>query len=623
MLARLGAKINQLVGVSLDSSWSQVQVFIPGDWQELVDGGAMTAVMCLPATPNAASEGNDQLQALIEDFQQHNNQDRLEWLKSAIANFEAQTHQNERLLLVLIVPHEQRRALYVAGVGPMSASLERWGKRQQVWSDRQQGQIVSGWLNNGDIIIAGTAEFVDSIWQLTEGAMADRLETAQAAIVVNEQQALMAGVVLEINEPGEETQKVLPDLPPAARVLESEAAQTSTSPHRPALDIRQRLMGGKALAWLRGENSRPSRRASLIIGAIFLVFLVVSISVGVVRKEALRRENEFNTFIEPLQHSLLEAQNLKTVNPVRARSLVAEVRDQVGAAGDKFANDKFTERWQTFLVQIDAVWGEVSGENQAVGKLWMDLKTVRDYLIARDLVLIDEDTLGVVDRANGSVVSINMADKNAKVIGAGDAVKKTRSAGVWRDKLVLLSDQGVSVFGDPQPAETLLLEADAEIWPQISQVTGFTGNLYLAGDVDIWRYPGLDASIGQRQRWLKPGVEPDLSGAADWAFDGEIWVMTKSGQILRFNQGRAVGFEVKGLVQPLDAPVSLTISQRTKELIVLEPKLKSLIFISQETGDYKRQLIWDKLTEAGDIIVDEKNNRILVGIGQEVFELGL
>lgn len=630
MLAHIGAKITQLVGVPKDSSWSQIQVSTPTDPDEISKGGALVSLICIPSSPRAAEEGNEKLQQLIENFQSHTGENRLEWLKNTLGEFEAKNQQNERLLMLLVVPLEDKRALYVAGCGPLKVLLERNGKLMPIWTQKQTGQVVSGWVSTGDKVVAGSTEFVDEVWLETGGSLESRVEEVQAAIGGHEKQALMVGSVLDFGEPGVLQEKKIEEMAAPVRLAGTEMVEEEVPQSNGQISIKQqsslseRLMGGKALSWLTGsDNYRPSRKASLIIGGVFLLLLLGSVALGAVRKEKLRIENEYQTFIEPLEHSLDEAVSLKTVNPVRSRSLVSEVRDQAAAAGSRFDNDKFGSRWKAFNDHLAQVWTEVSGESAGAGQLWLDLTVIRDSLSGYDLFWVDEGKLGILDRSGKVAVQIETINKNAKVVGGSQNLTGVRDASGWNEEIIVLKDDGVGRFASPDPTSASLLDQDGEIWDQTRLVSGFGGNLYLAGGRDIWRYPALEGALGRRQRWLKPQVEPDLSSAVDWEIDGEIWILLENGAIKRFSQGQEAVFELKGLVNPWVDPIRLAIDTNKKELVILDRELKSLIFISQENGEYKRQLVWEKLGEATDLIVDSEKNRVFMVTGTEIYELAL
>jgi hypothetical protein len=587
----------------------------------------------LPANQNAAEEGNEKLQALAENFQQKLSTDRLEWLKSTVAEFESQNRQNERLLLILIVPHEDKRALYIAGLGPMKVVVSRGGGQQLVYSEAQQGKVVSGWLQTGDVIAGGTSEFVDEVWNETSGPLGEKLEDSQAAIGSHEQQSLMAGVVLAFVEPvgSEESETSSESVPgpihlemPAGEVTDDSSSPLSMPSTRPPrFSLPQRLMGGHALAWMAGKDARPTRKASLVIGGIFLLLLLISVAVGSVRKEGVKRETEFLSVVEPLEHSLEEASDLRSVNPVRARSLVAEVRAEAEQIEGRFTDDPYAGRWQEFIQRLNQVWTEVSGERVVTGSLWLDLTVIRDYLTGSQLIMVDENTLGVVDRENGAAVTIGLSDKSAKVVGAGDAIKQSTGADAWAGSVVVLTSEGVSYFSPESSQGETLIRADGEIWDQITHVAGFAGNIYLAGDIDIWRYPGLNDGVAGRGRWLRPGTEPNLSSIADWAIDGQIWVLTREGRVLRFNQGIQENFEIKGLVESLVEPTRLAVNTAAEELLILDRERGSVVVISQETGEYQQQLVWDQLKRASDLVADPSGERFFAIIGSELYEISL
>jgi hypothetical protein len=257
------------------------------------------------------------------------------------------------------------------------------------------------------------------------------------------------------------------------------------------------------------------------------------------------------------------------------------------------------------------------------GSLWLDLTVIRDYLTGSQLIMVDENTLGVVDRENGAAVTIGLSDKSAKVVGAGDAIKQSTGADAWAGSIVVLTSEGVSYFSPESSQGETLIRADGEIWDQISHIAGFAGNIYLAGDIDIWRYPGLNDGVAGRGRWLRPGTEPNLSSIADWAIDGQIWVLTREGRVLRFNQGIQENFEIKGLVESLVEPTRLAVNTAAEELLILDRERGSVVVISQETGEYQQQLVWDQLKRASDLVADPSGERFFAIIGSELYEISL
>jgi len=111
-------------------------------------------------------------------------------------------------------------------------------------------------------------------------------------------------------------------------------------------------------------------------------------------------------------------------------------------------------------------------------------------------------------------------------------------------------------------------------------------------------------------------VQVDLRNARDLAIDGDIWLLFSEG-IGRFQAGRPIAFDLKGLEEPFSSPTSLYTSlstgpQATRHLYVADPGNKRVVKISKE-GVFIRQFRpveerhFDRLT---DIYVSETDSRL-------------
>ena len=82
----------------------------------------------------------------------------------------------------------------------------------------------------------------------------------------------------------------------------------------------------------------------------------------------------------------------------------------------------------------------------------------------------------------------------------------------------------------------------------IGQLAIYNGRLYLADEREnqIFRYTpaGLDYDEAP-VNWFDEQVQGDLSGLVAMGIDGDIWLMTEDGTVLRYRQGEQLPFSLE------------------------------------------------------------------------------
>ncbi len=634
MLKRLGIVSHQVVGVPDVQGWSQVQVVVPFDQNELMRRGSLVLVMSLVGiSDEVATKGGQLLEHLVREFEK-GRQAPLEWLKQNLAWFKEQVGTGGHLVALIIIPDKTglRRALYVGGWGEVLVQLERGDQKSTILSGGNI-QTLSGWLQSEDIIGSGTAHFMERIWMNLGGELESRIEEAQSRVGGLDLAGLMAGVALKVNAlPQEEPDQLAV---PARPIPVVEVVPENVPIPEPVPPVQKNLKNWMTQnAWLRrirernlnlhlrgGQDQRPIKRVSLIAGGLFLLLLLVSVGVGGIQRRRSVEQQKFDAVVQPLQHSLQEAQALQTVNPVRARSLVMEVGQNAASQGDRFAKTRFNTDWKKFLDQIASVWQAVAGEKPVEGKLWLDLGIVRDGTKVSDLKILSNKKLVILDKNAGVVMAVNLLDKNSWVAGGGADLSGSMVLGGLVDKGVVLTDKGITQVDVTNKTSKGLLTKATEKWEDPHGVFGFGPNLYVLDRQDIWKYPGLDGSLGKRTRWLKPGVQPDLSGTTDWFIDGQVWIL-QSGRLIQYDQGKPTNFSLKN-GDPDPTYTRLGLGARRSEIYLLDPKAAKIVVFDRNSGEYKQQLVWNGLSGATSLVVDEDRGRLIVGKDSSLFEIKL
>jgi len=159
---------------------------------------------------------------------------------------------------------------------------------------------------------------------------------------------------------------------------------------------------------------------------------------------------------------------------------------------------------------------------------------------------------------------------------------------------------------------------------EIKGVGIFAGNVYLldAGKDEIWRYPGLSAGVGSRQRWLGAGVTPDLAEVVEMAIDGDIWLAFSSGKVERYRRGVKENFVISGLPDPIKGLNSIFTNEDCEKVYLFEKGQTRVVAIDKE-GKYVKQYSWPGMGQVTDLAVSESLGKIYLLSGSSIYALDL
>jgi hypothetical protein len=721
MLARIGVKFFQIVGVPSDFEWSQLQVVNSASMEEMMRGGGLSVLMSVEGD-KASERGNEWLQAVVEGFLKNFDKDRVSWLKETVSWFDGVSGENDSLLLCIVLPHEgtTKRALYLAGKGGIRVYVSRGGAQKAIWNGDKGVSVVSGWLNDGDVVVAGTDQFIDNVWANLEGEVVDMVEEARGSIGAHERRGRMAGLVMilgkgedeneeiegvnlsvdekkDVPEEQDETEVIEePVVESANKLREIEIPQTDTE-EKPPEDVEEateveiakddddekefapvttaveemtestteedtsidenfkmveqivdeipeetvevknepmrsevvsdlsngmesRVLGGGSVGQLSPSNEKreKTRKIVVLLGILFLTIFVIALTFGVIKSRKDKEEKQFGEFINPIEYNLSEALKLKTVNQVRARALVEEARNKL-VEGKTYEKSRFEQKYKDTEKKIEETWKEISGERGADGKLFADLGLIRDGFVVNRIVYDESWGFVALDKEKGSVALIDNA-ATMKIIAGGDKFKTTRSFVVSKKGGYFLTDDGVYLVDFKTQTDKKIIDMDSEIWSGVKEIGLFGSSVYLLDKIDIWKYPGLEDGVGKRQRWFKPGVEPDLNRAVDMKIATDIFVLTDSENIYKFASGTKDPFSLRQ-VNDHGTASRMAISEKKEEIYVLEKDKKRVVVYDMNNGEYKKQLIWETLSQVGDLVANDSMDKLFATIGGKMFEV--
>lgn len=374
----------------------------------------------------------------------------------------------------------------------------------------------------------------------------------------------------------------------------------------------------------------PSRK-KIIRWLVVIVVVVVCIIGGIgwyVSRKA-KAEAAAEAAVAPFRIELQELKAQAIDNPIPAReqasTLIVTLQAQQSEAetiGDKRKAVAFAE----LLSQAQTTYQEISGRDE-VSELpvFYDLRLVSsDFITA--VASSNQKMAYFIDSEKKQAVALDVTTKQVTrqsldSIGTVTAV----AAGVDESKMFLLAN-GVYENALTEDAVPISIKEEGDSNRGATLVGSFGSYLYVFNPEkrNIYRY--IKGDEGDQYSdpigWLLDPLGVPFEAVTSWAIDGEIWMGTNTGRVLRFASGRAEDFSITGMEDPFNSTLKVVTTEDKNEIWVLEHE-KSRVVVITKNGEFLREIKSTSLGAATGMVLDNTGNKVLVISGSSIFEISL
>jgi hypothetical protein len=196
---------------------------------------------------------------------------------------------------------------------------------------------------------------------------------------------------------------------------------------------------------------------------------------------------------------------------------------------------------------------------------------------------------------------------------------------VLLDKNLVFTNKGIWQFlgetsGTFKPK--LIVETGDEI-TGVLKMKQYASNIYTLDTTDVWKFPLGETGIGSRRRYFGVGVTPALTDVVDFEVDGDVFLLSNKGKVLRFTRGQKVAFELRGLTDEFGEVTKIMSDIKRNELFIWDKQKGVVVIFDRESGEYKRKLINEQFNQVVDMVVDEENGRLMLAKDGEVKEISI
>lgn len=493
--------------------------------------------------------------------------------------------------------------------------LSRGAQAGDVLAGKETGSFVQGKLMPNDYYVIGTKEFFD----LSQ----DRIDTTKSpqelceAIAIDvhslPESGVIAGLILK------STLVTQAPIPSAERVKEEEIVKPKTetmstvlpSPKKPLIDYKTKK---RLTSWVYRMRKVFALFFAVCAGLFFLIVLH-----SIALKQAQQRyQQSLLPYRQRFDSATQELGSNKSQSLLDLRTLASELT--VLEKNNK-SDSAFSILITKLLSQVQGEYNSNSGE-QHIPKLqvFYDFRLVASDFTSQAVSFdIPGKLLVFLDTSHNRLLSVSQETKQEQLLSLDGTISAASIAVASRNAFVLTSNGVVEV---PLPLNQLgnVVVPTDSMWQSPKLLGAFGTNIYVldSGSGSILKYDISQTSIAG-VNWLKNSAGLDFKSVSSLQIDGNVYLTTATGKVLRYAQGNPSPLKISGLLDPFTGSLSLYTDQSDQNLYILEPSAKRIIILNKD-GSYQSSIYSDDLGAATSLVADEQSHTLYILAGSLVYQ---
>jgi hypothetical protein len=641
-------KIGKIVGSPDHHFWSQTHVFMPEDKQKRADYGCLFVSIALKARQDKLDMllfGKEVISRLHEIYFSSEEQSTITKLKTSIKKLVNEFDKQVRVEVsaAVVVEADNKAIGYFAATSKASCFIYRQESLVEILETNENKiKSASGFIKSKDIIITGTSQFFNIIAlgtlkaALQSHKVRETVENLSSVVHGHVKNSQSAAVVFKLMIIGEKK--------PGAVVLTSpetvsqedgvkenklKSAVSGLSAGSTKLKnfftrLKLSLPKKQDLSSIRikdEQRQNKAKKTTLTVAVILIGLLIVSVIFGSKKQSITEQTQVVESVLSEASYKYDQAITLKDLNPLRARLLLTEAKQEIEQNLDSIKDEGEKQKLKDLLFQVESALESVAKEYQIEeAKIFQDLGLVKENFSGDDWAMV-ENIIYIFDQDLNTVLQFDVGNKSAKVVGGGDKLESGQLIGASGTRIFVKTPTSILTI-DSDRTE-LIDEQEAEGWGNIKDLVGFASNAYLldSSQGQIWKYNGLPSGLADKSEYLDESQS--LDQAVSMAIDGSIWVLFEDGRIVKFVRGKEDVFNPTGLESDFSQAYKIYTDENLDNLYIIDRRNTKVIVINKDTGEYQASYVWPGIAGVNGLVVLEDQGLILLLAGQRIYEIEL
>ena len=390
---------------------------------------------------------------------------------------------------------------------------------------------------------------------------------------------------------------------------ESESDGTAAT-SQPAPQPAERIQLPALPGYAPPEPTKGNRRRLILSIAILIPLLTSAVVGAAFLREGSLNQEEGVQLVQLADSQLLQVQQALAVDDrATARASLSEaqrnldeaivligVTEQIQEMSEVIATELQELLQVRALYSLDVPMLEYPAEadphriivsDQDIYVLDSSRQWIEHYRTNSERTLLEEN--------NGAVLKEGDVVSGVTVGRLVDIAWQPRIAGFADKASLLILDRSNNVFRyNRLDGATHLQLAGQSSLGSIGQVALYNGRLYLADEREnqIFRYEPAGLAYDETPvNWFDEQVQGDLSGLVAMGIDGDIWLLTEDGTLLRYRQGQQLPFSLERIPGLGGLLVDLALDEQGDGTLYLADATEERILVYDKEGRYIEQYV--------------------------------
>lgn len=360
--------------------------------------------------------------------------------------------------------------------------------------------------------------------------------------------------------------------------------------------------------------STESKRFTLFLGILLLLFLSVGIFIGLNKKRNDDLKQKYSQILSSATDNLEKAISFSSSDAEKSREYFAI------SVGDiqKLEDLKIDESvYKDIKNKIENTKEVILGEYKTDVDQYLDLSLLSSGFNGSEMSL-SGGNLYILDTQGKKVVKIETSTKKSKVVAGPSVLENPNKITSYEDTLYLLENGSIYKIDNKK-----ILAIDKS-WNDEVFIKVFGGNMYVLDKSlnQIYRYQAGGNSFGEKQNWLSSKTTANFSDAKSWGIDGAVYVLYPNTKILKYSQGSPQSFRISGVIPEIGNIDDIFADANNNYLYLLDRVGKRIVVVNKN-GSYKAQYINEKIAQTTKFIASENDRKMILLTGEKLLQIEL
>lgn len=381
----------------------------------------------------------------------------------------------------------------------------------------------------------------------------------------------------------------------------------------------KRLFSSKTYVGLP-SSKKVTRWLIVIVGVVIIVGVVV----WIVRSRMQQAEAVALETAAPFRSQLSEVVSAAESDPIPARETVAALIESIKNAQSEAeveGEKRTVQELAAVFSEAQAVYQEISGRDEVSElPLFYDLRLVTSDFISS--LATSSDNLSVfIDDEKKEALILNLQTKQVFKLDLS-SLAPIRSIGAFQTSQIVVLANGVYTLDLKEGATPVVVKEEGDSNREGTLTASFGSFVYVFNPDkrNIYRYVQEGDTYSDPVGWLLDPLGVPFESVVSWAIDGDIWIGTEGGQVLRFASGKTTDFTIAGLPESFVSSIQVVTRENLENVYILEPAQNRLVVLTKE-GQFLREIKSSSLGAATSLLIDQTGSKAFAVSGSSVFEV--